>query len=119
MRLSRQESWSGAADASDSPGSSLGLGSVGAGTPMAAASQESAESEASQGGWEPGSQSSDGDWASSQGSGRRRPDKPRVLTWRRRRLRRLAAEFKAAGSDVASSQEARGSDEKAEEGMES
>ena len=83
------------------------------------ASQESVGSEGSQGDWGLGSQESDEGGASSQESDRGRPNKWRAVTWRRRRLRRLAAEFKAVGSDVASSQEARGSDEKAEEGMES
>ena len=115
-RLSRQESWGSAVGASDSPGSSLGPGSVGAGTPVATASQESVGSEASQGDWGPGSQSSNEDWASSHGSAPGQSSGRRGERHRRQRRKRwLAAEFRAAGSDVASSQEARGSDVEAEE----
>ena len=116
-RLGRQVSLQSAASVSASPGSSLDHGSVGAGPPAATASQESVGSEASQGDWVPGSQSSGAGWASSHDSAHGRSSGRRVEQHRRRRRQRwLAAEFRAAGSDVASSQKARGSAEEAEEG---
>ena len=115
-RLGRLTSLHGATSAFDSPGSSLGTGSVEADTPTATASQESVGSAASQGDWEPGSQSSGAGWASSHGSASGQSSGRRGERHRRQRRKRwLAAEFRAAGSDVASSQEARGSDEEAEE----
>ena len=53
-RLGRLTPLRDATSAFDSPGSSLGTGSVGTDTPMATASQESVGSEASQGDWGPG-----------------------------------------------------------------